>query len=449
MPWEPLPVETDEDAVTDRILDGMSARIPGWTPVEGAPDVALGEEVGRETAATNARAKIGIELAAAGIGETVFGLPSILGAQATMLVDLTVTGAGAVVPAGFTVVGVNPDGIDVAFELPEQVTAAGAVVQVLMRARDVGALSNGVPVGPLTIVTSTSTVSAAAAASASTGGVDAEALTTYLGRLVDYIATLRPGGVRARDLATLTRNVTGVHRALGVDLLDPGRTVIDGVTTAASTTVTSATAAFTSADVGRTIAGGSIPAGATITAVNSGTEVVISAAAAASATGVTLTLGNITTRERSATVFPIDVDGNPVAAGVAAEVDQELQDVREVNFLIHVDEPTYTAVAVNFEAVAETGADPVVVQASIHAALAAHLNPASWGSTATDPTVWEPVDVVRYLDLARIAGSAEGVAYLTSLTLNGATGDVVLPGPAPLPAPLTGATPSTITGTVT
>lgn len=379
MAWEPLPVETDEDAVTDRILDALASRLPGWEPVEGAPEVALAEEIGRETAATNARAATAVELAFSGIGETVFGLPTILGSQATMLVDLTVTGVGAVVPAGFTVVGVNPDGVDVAFEVPEQVTSAGAVVQVLMRARDVGALSNGVPAGPLTVVTSTSTVSAAAAVAPSEGGVDAESLTAYLGRLVDYIATLRPGGVRARDLAVLARNVTGVHRALGVDLYDP-----------------------------------TIPS---------------------------------TTAERTATVFPIGADGLPVTAGVAAAVDQELQDVREVNFVIHVDEPTYTAVHVNFEAIAETGADPATVQANIHAALAAHLSPASWGSTPGDPTTWTETTTVRYLDLARIAGSAEGVAYLTTLTLNGGTADVVLPGPAALPAPLTGTTPSTITGT--
>jgi hypothetical protein len=381
MAWTPLPVETDEDAVTTRILEALAARLPGWVPVEGAPEVALAEEIGRETAATNARAGTAVELAFAGIGETVFGLPALLGAQATMLVELTVTGAGAVVPEGFIVVGVSSDGVEVAFELPEQVTAAAATVQVMMRARDVGTLSNTVPIGPLTVVTATSTVSAAAAVEPSSGGVDAESLTTYLGRLVDYIATLRPGGVRARDLATLARNVTGVHRALGVDLYDP-----------------------------------TIPS---------------------------------TTAERTVTVFPIDVDGLPVPAGVAAEVQQVLEDVREVNFVIHVDEPTYTAVQVAFEAVAESGADPVLAQANIHAALAAHLSPARWGSSAADPTTWTETTTVRYLDLARVAGSAEGVAYLTSLTLNGGTADVVLSGPASLPAPLTGTTtPSTITGTV-
>lgn len=74
-----------------------------------------------------------------------------------------------------------------------------------------------------------------------------------------------------------------------------GRTVNDGVTTNASTTVTSATAAFTSSDISRTISGAGIPSGATITAVGSATSITISAAATASATGVTLTLGPLST----------------------------------------------------------------------------------------------------------------------------------------------------------
>lgn len=69
-----------------------------------------------------------------------------------------------------------------------------------------------------------------------------------------------------------------------------GTTVTDGATTAASTTVTSATAAFTAADIGLPISGGSIPATAVIIKVTSGTSVVISQAATATAAGVTITI---------------------------------------------------------------------------------------------------------------------------------------------------------------
>ncbi|WP_189170358.1 IPT/TIG domain-containing protein [Pilimelia anulata] len=72
------------------------------------------------------------------------------------------------------------------------------------------------------------------------------------------------------------------------------RTVADGATTNASTTLTSATANFTSADVGMSLAVASntqVPAGTTITAVNSATSVTLSAAATATATGVSTTIG--------------------------------------------------------------------------------------------------------------------------------------------------------------
>jgi len=72
------------------------------------------------------------------------------------------------------------------------------------------------------------------------------------------------------------------------------RTVTDAVT-AVGTTLTSATAAFTYADVGRSVTGGSIPAGATIASVQSATSVTLSAAATAAATGVTVTISGLGT----------------------------------------------------------------------------------------------------------------------------------------------------------
>lgn len=70
----------------------------------------------------------------------------------------------------------------------------------------------------------------------------------------------------------------------------PGQVFADGVTNS-TTTLTSATAAFTSADVGRTVAGTGIPALTTIASVTNATTVIMSAAATATASGVTITLG--------------------------------------------------------------------------------------------------------------------------------------------------------------
>jgi hypothetical protein len=70
----------------------------------------------------------------------------------------------------------------------------------------------------------------------------------------------------------------------------PGQVFTDAVLNT-TTTVTSATAAFTSADVGRTISGTGIPAATTIASVTNATTIIMSAAATATAAGVTITLG--------------------------------------------------------------------------------------------------------------------------------------------------------------
>jgi hypothetical protein len=450
MAFAELPVETDPDAVTARLLDAIKTRIPEWTAAEGDPVTVLAEEIGRETANLRVLARDAAAVAVAGIGTSVHGVPEIAARTATMSVRLTLTGPGATVPAGFTVVGRTTASLDVAFTLAAGATGdAAGIADVTMTAAQPGAGSNGVPVGTLTPITATSTVVSAAALAPSSGGLDAESLGAYLERLTAHLSILRPGGVRADDLAVLARTVPGVHRALGVDLLDPGRTVTDGVTTAASTTVTSATAAFTATDVGRTIAGGSIPAGATITAVGSATSVTISAAATASATAVTLTLGDITDRPKTVTVVPVDEAGQPVPGFIADEVRRLMESVREVNFIVRIGVPTYTPVHVVFTAVAETGVDPADAQAAVHAAATEFLDPARWAE-GDDPDlpVWKPLATVRYLELTRTLGSAPGVAFLSDLTVNGARADFTLAGYAPLPAPTSGVTnPSTITGT--
>lgn len=383
MPYESPELSTDPDEVSARILDNLAERLPGWEPVEGAPEVALALEIGRETAETNDRMVSVIALAFAAIGETVFGVAAHQATAAELSVRLGVTGPAAVVPAGLTVLGVTATGVEAAFELLEQATAAATIgtstVDVTMVALDPGAAGNGVPAGELTVITATATVTGATALADSAGGIDDEPLADYLDRFADYASTLRPGGVRGADLAILARSVPGVHRALGIDLYDPATP--------------------------------GVPA------------------------------------ERTATVVPIDIAGQPVDEATAAAVVELLQQAREVNFVIHLAEPTYTPVEVEYAAVVDPGADPAVVEADIAAAVAAYLSPATWGTTELDDEAWTGQNAVRYLDLARIIGTVSGVASMTALTIDGGTVDVTLLGVAPLPAAV-GPDGSAVTGTL-
>jgi hypothetical protein len=92
------------------------------------------------------------------------------------------------------------------------------------------------------------------------------------------------------------------------------RQVIDG-TTATNTTVTSATAAFNSGDIGRPISGGSIPSGTIITVVASATSVTISQPATATASALTLTLGGGTGTRVEQVVWIPNTSGSPTVAG--------------------------------------------------------------------------------------------------------------------------------------
>lgn len=380
MPFPAPELPTDADEVGLRILTNLRTLLPGWEATEGAPEVALAEEIGREAVVLNQDMIAILQLAIAGIGETAFGFPAYQGVPAEIEVEFTLISAGLVIPAGFTVTGVNPAGEDIAFQLLTDVGVPGTTATVTMTAADVGDAGNGVPAGPLQVVTGTTAVASAEALSASVNGADPETIDLYLDRLIDYLGTLRPGGVNGRDLAALARSVPGVDRALGVDLYNP-------------------------ADPG-------------------------------------------TDYERTVTVFPVDEENKPVPTPVAEQLQAVLEDAREVNFIVHVEDPQYTAVDIEYDVVAEEGASPVAVEAEILLALSTWL--LEWGTTSTDKQAWIANNTVRLLDVVKVIGNVTGVAYINSVTINGSAGDLALPGVAALPAPLDDPIdPSTIDGTVT
>ncbi|MCA1683783.1 MAG: tandem-95 repeat protein, partial [Actinobacteria bacterium] len=86
----------------------------------------------------------------------------------------------------------------------------------------------------------------------------------------------------------------------------PVRTVSDGARTSGSTTVTSASAAFTAADVNASISGTGIPVGARISAVTDATTVTISSAATSTGTNTTLTI----TRQAANGTVVMNTDGS-------------------------------------------------------------------------------------------------------------------------------------------
>lgn len=391
MPYEPLPLETDPNAVSVRLLTGVIARMAAagqtYAPSVGALDTAILAELGQEIAATNARTVDAAQASVAGFGTSVVGLAAIVGAKATIPVTLTVTAPGVVVPAGLQVTGVNDDSQDVTFELLSAVTPSNTTVLTSMVALGVGVEYNAVPAGALRVSTSTAVVLSATATAASTGGVDAESADDYTSRLVTYMATLGVKAVRASDVVSVARNVPGVQRALAIDLYD------------AQSDNNPDTA----------------PA------------------------------------QKTVTVFPVDSSGDPVGADVKTNLAAALNAVREVNFVFRVADPTYTPVQVTFTAVAMPGYTTTAVRDAGVAAISAFLSPRAWGATSTvTPVDWAETNVVRVNDLVGVLYGVAGVRYVNQVTINGGTSNVTLPGRAALPKSTTATSnPSTVTGTVT
>jgi hypothetical protein len=148
--------------------------------------------------------------------------------------------------------------------------------------------------------------------------------------------------------------------------------------------------------------------------------------------------------ERMIAVASIDENGTAVAVGVKSQVQTLLDGLREVNFVVTTMDPTYTPVDVTFTFKTIAGYSLATIETDAEAAVAAYLNPASWGrdpfapNPALDPT-WNNVPIVRYLEMAQVINNVTGVDYITALTMryganSFAAADLSLPGAIPLPS---------------
>ena len=147
--------------------------------------------------------------------------------------------------------------------------------------------------------------------------------------------------------------------------------------------------------------------------------------------------GGTSNNPRMVTVACVDAAGNALTAGAQGAVSAALQAQREVNFVVNVVAPSYTSVDVSAQIVATRGANINTVQVAAQAALAAFLNPASWGGP---PPLWMNITTVRYLSLAGLLADLPGVGYIAGIQM-AVTGntmlaqDVQLVGAIPLPRP--------------
>jgi hypothetical protein len=111
--------------------------------------------------------------------------------------------------------------------------------------------------------------------------------------------------VNSATSVTMSKTATASGNGIWVSIYGDGnRTVMDAFTTSASTTISSSTAYFTAADVGKPIVGAGIPASTTISAVTNSTTATLSAAATATSGNLTVSIGG--------TVVVYSVSGNTI-----------------------------------------------------------------------------------------------------------------------------------------
>lgn len=439
-----VPTTTDPDVLTTAAETYLMANIPGWVPNDNNLEIWLITALSQMLATSRDVASIVPDMIFEYFGTTIANLPPISAAPSEVQGTITVQdNAGYDIPAG-TQFGFQVTGSTLAVfsTLNDTVIPPGInnAVNVIMMAEIAGSASNGLT-GTMTIIDPLVFITGCTATTTSEGGVDAETEVTYLPRLVSDLQLLSPRPILPGDFAVLATSIAGVFRSLGIDGYNASRVFTDGVTNT-DNTLSSATANFITADIGRGVSGANIFAGSTIATVIDAAHATLSHVTTGTATGVTITLAAMTGQERTVGVSAIDNTGTVVNTTIQAAIIAYLTSLREINFVVTFVQPTVTTINVVFAIHCNPGANSTVVIASVTTALESYISQATWGGGLNTPPYWDPTaSVVRYLSVAGVIEEVPGVNYLSSLTLNGSAADVAIGGVAPL------ANYGTVTGT--
>lgn len=370
--YEGFPIETDPTTLAEEAFAFLQSQ-PGWE--DWIPNPA-----NFDAGSIEAHARIAAEVrdVAATVPDDAFvrlgelaGIGRIRGAAAAVTATVTAVDALGYTLEEGTVVGVRSAGDAVArfvvtdsVTVPAGATSAGGVRLVAeddgADANDLGAFGEVAEVIDRTLPWATITLSGPTG-----GGADEETIADYLDRVTEELTLASPRPIVPRDFAVLARRVSGVERALAVDLYQPD-----------------------------------LPYGP----------------------------GEATNIPRCVTVFVVNDAGGDPGQAVRDRVRALLQSLRESTFLVYVAPPTSQTVSVDFRVKAVAGYEPADVQVRAEAAVAEYLDPAAWGIRATGGSrEWFTVDRVRRTELYEVLNRVDGVDYVEdSLTINGQMADLLL-----------------------
>jgi hypothetical protein len=268
---------------------------------------------------------------------------------------------------------------------------AGDSATVLVYAVEVGSdYNNAGAGGSVSIISQINWVTEVTLASgAASGGIDPEDPTAYLNRLAATLQTMAQRPITASDYATMALNF---QPAQGTDQQEVGRAAaIDG--------------AQLSSPV-----------------------------------------------ERSVTLYVTDTNGNPLNSDTLTALEAYFTALREVNFIVTVQNPSYQPVYVTVEVAPTAGYDAATVATNVQNAIINWLSPANWGTAPPYGIsgTWATTAVTIYRSqLEGIIQNVNGVDHIITGTLafggtaspTNTTTDYTLSGTATLPVANTATVP--------
>lgn len=471
-----VPFEADPSTLEQNVYSYIQDLFPGFAPKDTHLSVIFTEALMQEMAtlirlASDVPRDIFLYFGKLVGVEPKFSTPAVSNVQFTAM-DTD----GYTIPSG-TAVRIHVQGDEYAafVTVEDAVIPSGATtVQVGITALEEGARSSGLN-GAIELLDVLDYISTVSLVAATTGGQDSEDIDEYLDRLAARLQLLADRPITPLDFEIYARTVSTVDRALAVDLYNPGKNEIqtirvnnatggdfnvtfEGQTTGAIAYNASAATIKTALEALSNIAPGEVDV--TGGPVNT-TNVVVEFKGAlgksnrtqmtstSSLTGGGAAVAHATTQggeapasnqEKMVTLFTLDANGDVLSPAAKTELINLLQATREVNFVVHVDDPTFTAVTIATTVKMYSGYDVTSVHDSIEAALTTYLSPTRFnrptfaeGTNLGGPgRDWVNDTKLRYLEVASVINGVGGVDYIESLTINGSAADLTLAGVAPL-----------------
>jgi hypothetical protein len=464
-----LPLTTDPTALANEATDLLQAWFIGQGLSDWQPNAVNLEimQIQILAAMFNEIAVLAAQVPASvfrNFGTQLFNVPYQNAVAATANVVFTLTDdAGHTIPGG-TFVSIDGEGFYTTADV--DVPNGQSSVQITMPAVDVGSAYNGLGAATA-LIDAISFVSAVTTSGVSSGGVDAETDSDYQDRLATELTLQAPRPITANDYAVFVLSFSPadgtdqqlVGRATAIDGFSPDSETFNLTFTSSSPTITivSGPGPFAVPAVGATVTGTGISGTVLASPAPTSSEFTLSADPSGSHTNEACTVSSSYYNERTVGVFVTDVNGDALNEDTLTAIQAWLaggtvEDVvypgyREINFIVNVMSPTYVQMSIAYEIHALPGFGSANVIANVNAALAAYLDPASWGSQlpgALDPTWYSSAlgfGTVRINKLIGIVEAVPGVDYVLTgtMTLGTAPGspvgttDVAMVGPAPLP----------------